>query len=279
MRTRLFLLLGLLAARFAGAQAVLFDFDNAPPSTPLPVTLTAGGVTATLSATGQGFSIQPANVMGFTPAGFSGLCVYPGSVFLADLLVRFDLPVTDCSLLYACNELGCDDAATMRITAYFGGAFVGTATRTATFPGTWPSDTLSCSFPSGFDSVVVHYDSPPPTCQDYGVIFMADNLRVTPLSSGLSSPSANTLQLGWEPGGPGESRLVLRLPRAGTVRLSLYTLDGKLAATAARGFLAAGVHRFAIRELFGSLPAGSWLVQVATAEGETRGVRVISGDW
>lgn len=47
MQTTLLLILGLLAARFAGAQAVLFDFDNAPPSTSLPVTR---------SATGQGFS-------------------------------------------------------------------------------------------------------------------------------------------------------------------------------------------------------------------------------
>ncbi len=47
MRTRLLGLLGLLATRFVGAQAVLFDFDNATPSTSLPVTR---------SATGQGFS-------------------------------------------------------------------------------------------------------------------------------------------------------------------------------------------------------------------------------
>lgn len=44
----------------------------------------------------------------------------------------------------------------------------------------WPVDTLRCQFPQGFDSVVVHYDSPPPTCQDYGTIYLADNMRVTP---------------------------------------------------------------------------------------------------
>jgi hypothetical protein len=74
----------------------------------------------------------------------------------------------------------------MRVTASMNGNFVGTNTRTASNPGTWPVDTLSCSFPQGFNSVVVHYDSHPPTCQDYGVIFLADDMRVTPSSSGVT---------------------------------------------------------------------------------------------
>ena len=57
----------------AFGQSVLFDFDNAPLQTSLPITLTVGGVTAHFSATGQGYSIQQANVLGFTPVGFSGL--------------------------------------------------------------------------------------------------------------------------------------------------------------------------------------------------------------
>ncbi len=39
---------------------------------------------------------------------------------------------------------------------------------------------LNASFSSaGFNSVVVHYDSPPPTGGDYGPIFVADNMLVT----------------------------------------------------------------------------------------------------
>ena len=35
----------------------------------------------------------------------------------------------------------------------------------------------SLQFPcSGFNSVVVHYDARPPTCSDYGTIYMADNM-------------------------------------------------------------------------------------------------------
>lgn len=166
------------------AQVVLFDFDNAPLHSPLPINLTIDGITAHLSATGQGYSIQYANVLGFTPQGFAGLSIYPNSIYPADLLVSFDRPLTEFSIMYTCQELECDDAARMKVTAYMNGSFIGFNTRTATFPGTWPSDTLSCSFPQGFNSVVVHYDAPPPTCQDYGTIFMADNMRVTAVSSG-----------------------------------------------------------------------------------------------
>ena len=58
----------------------------------------------------------------------------------------------------------------------------------------FPVTTLSCSFPTGFDSVVVHYDGPPPTCSDYGVIFMADNMRVTKMDiTGIENQKINEL--------------------------------------------------------------------------------------
>ncbi len=162
----------------APAQSVLFDFDAAPLHSPLPIVLTAGGVTAHLSATGQGFSIQDSSAP-VVPIGFTGLFVYPNSVYAADLRVRFDQVLSDFSIRYSPQELGCDDSATMRVTATRNGNFVGTSTRTAANPGTWPVDVLSCSFPQGFDSVVVHYDSHPPICTDWGPIFLADDMRVT----------------------------------------------------------------------------------------------------
>ena len=163
------------------AQTILFTFDNIPAHSPLPVSTTGSGITAYLTSTGQGYSIQAANTLGFTPAGFSGNVIYPSSVYLADLLIKFDQSITDFSIMYACQELACDDAATMKVSAYFHGIYAGSNTRTATFPGTWPVDTLSCSFPGGFDSVVIHYASPPPTCKDYGVIFIADNMQIIPM--------------------------------------------------------------------------------------------------
>ena len=162
----------------APAQSVLFDFENAPQFTSLPVDVTAGGVTAHLSATGQGYSIQLYNCQGLSPVGFSGLCVYPNSIYAADLIVDFSMPLTDFSILYAPEEYACDSSATMRVTAYLNGAPVGTATTNAQ-AGTWPSETLRFSSPQTFNRVVVHYDAAPVTGGDYGPIFMADNLAVT----------------------------------------------------------------------------------------------------
>jgi hypothetical protein len=181
----IFLMVFFLTVSFTkiSAQTVLFDFDNAPLYTSLPINLTVGGITAHLSATSQGFSIQNANAIGFVPQGFSGRIIYPNSINLSDLIISYDKTLTDFSIMYCCQELGCDDAARMRVTAYMNGSYVGTNTKTAANPGTWPVDTLRCSFPQGFNSVVVHYDARPPTCSDYGTIYMADNMVVTAVSN------------------------------------------------------------------------------------------------
>ncbi len=169
----------LIASIWSVANAgVLFDFDNAPVHTSLPIGLSAGGVTATLSATGQGYSIQPANTLGFTPVGFSGLCVYPNSVFKADLVIDFSKPLTDFSILFAVQDLECDQPSTMKVSAYAGATLVGSALKSPG-EGTWPTATLSFSSPISFNHVVVHYEKVPPISCDYGVIFMADNMEVT----------------------------------------------------------------------------------------------------
>jgi hypothetical protein len=179
----------------AMAWGTLFDFENAPIHSPLPVSLTVEGITAYFSATGEGFSIQRADTMGFTPVGFSGLCIYPSSVFPADLHVGFSLALTDFSILYAPQELATDSSATMRVTAYNNGVFVGTSTTVADPPFFWPTGTLSISAAQGFDSVVVHYDSPPPTRGDWGPIFLADNMNVTAAAVPAAVPEPGTLAL------------------------------------------------------------------------------------
>ncbi len=164
----------------ASAGSVLFDFDNAPINTALPNSLTVDGLTANLSAAGAGgFAFWAANVYGFTPAGFSGLSLYPTSINSADLLVSFSQTLSDFSILYAPVEYATDSSALMRVTAYLGSTWVGTATKRAD-PGTWPTATLSLTSATPFDRVVVHYDSPPPTGGDYVQIFAADSMRVTP---------------------------------------------------------------------------------------------------
>jgi hypothetical protein len=166
----------------AQSQSITFDFDNAPQHAPLPLDLTAGGITGHFSSGSPfyNYSIQSADVLGFTPPGFSGLCIFPSTVFQSDLLVSFDTPLTSASILYAPEEYGTDSSCTMRMTAYLGTTYIGTNTYQIPNPGTWPSGTLSFSSTSPFDNIVIHYDAPPPTGGDYGPIFMADNLVVTP---------------------------------------------------------------------------------------------------
>ncbi len=242
-------LLNLLAQiSTVSAQAVLFDFDNAPLHTGLPLDQTAGGITAHLAATGQGYSIQPANTLGFTPTGFAGNCIYPNSINLADLLVRFDRRLTDFSIMYCCQELGCDDAATMRVTAYRNGNYVGTNTKTASNPGTWPVDTLRCSFAEGFDSVVVHYAQRPPTCQDYGVIYLADNMRVTAAdSNGVSDQQSGIpYRFSLDQNHPNPfnpvTRISFGLPERSVVRLEVFDTAGRIVGLLACGEEEAGYH-------------------------------------
>lgn len=184
------LMLG-LATMAVQAQAVLFDFnDPVRLHSPLPLDITQAGLTAHLSATGVGYSIQdPVQTILMLPTGFSGYALNPDGVFLADLLVRFDVPLSDFSIMVAPQELACDTTATLRVTGYFGTTFVATATVFAAPtdpppPYMWSSSTLSLSASQGFDHLVVHYDSPPPppAC-DYGVIFVADNMHATPLDN------------------------------------------------------------------------------------------------
>ncbi len=175
----------------ATAQPVLFDFDNAPLFSPLPISLTVGGIKACLSAPGQGFSVQKVGTAGIAPVGFAGLCIYPNSIFAADLIVSFDRLLTDFSIMYSPQELGCDDSAKMRVTAYKAGAVVGTNTTTSPAPGTWPTGVLMINVAQGFDKVIVHYDAKPPTCQDWGPIFLADNMVVTAAPTCYADCDAN----------------------------------------------------------------------------------------
>jgi hypothetical protein len=190
---RLFLIalmaLGLIAG--SQAQSVTFNFDDAAQYSPLPIDLTEGGITGHFSSGSPfyNYSIQRADVLGFIPKDFSGLCIFPSTVFASDLLISFSTQLTDFSILYAPEEYATDSSCIMRVTAYLGSQFVATTTYQIKQPGTWPSGTLALSSAAPFDNVVAHYEAPPPTGGDYGPIFMADNLVVTPLAGTGGSPT------------------------------------------------------------------------------------------
>jgi hypothetical protein len=170
-------------APVAAAQPILFDFDGGPLHTPTPFDQTSGGLTAHFSDQFYGYSIQiPSQSLGVTPVGFSGYSLVPSSVFKCDLYIDFSTPLTEISMLYAPHELDCDSSATMRISVYSGPNFIGTALTTVPQPGgVWPTGTLAYSSAQTFDHVVIHYESPPPTGGDYGVIFAIDNIHATPV--------------------------------------------------------------------------------------------------
>ena len=190
--------------------------------------------------------------IGVLPTGFSGLGLSPNSVFPADLMVSFPKDtLTDFSIMVGPQELDTDSTATLRVTAYMNGLFVGTNTSMGSEPFLWPSSTLNFSSPQGFNSVVVHYDSPPPTGGDYGTIFVADNMIVTALASAVPEPASFTLLgmgplglLGTAASSPG---LIHRSAAAGVLgqefdgvnRVDFRQAEGRLrgvAASRGRGF-------------------------------------------
>ncbi len=226
------------------AQTVLFTFDNIPQYTPFPVSTTVSGITAHLSGTGSSYSIQAANVLGFTPAGFSGNVIDPSSINLADLLISFDQKITDFSLMYSVQELACDTSATMQAKAYLKGNLVATTYTIASVPGTWPVDTLKCSNTLGIDSVVVHFYSHPSRCQDWGVVFMADNMKVIPFNpSGIENPATYIDKLIVPNPVTKSSAISFTLSKSENISIAAYDLTGRLVKNLFQGLLTTGEHQ------------------------------------
>lgn len=232
-----------LTAFFDSApNAATFDFNNAPVHTPLPLDQTVSGLGAHFTG---GYSVQAVGTVGIAPAGFSGNYLYPGSVFGSDLEINFSESLIDFSILYATQELNCDGAARVRVTAYLDGLFVGTNTMVAPLPGAYPSATLSITPPGDFNRVVVHWDAPGVGCQDYGVILFLDNVTVTravapgavdegnpAVAPRLAAPAPNPFQR--------STTIRFDLPKAGEVRLNVFDMQGRLVRSLVSGAMEAG---------------------------------------
>ena len=186
-----------LAPMSAMAQSTLFEFNSGPRYTPLPLDQVSGNIRAHFTATGQGFSIQyTPDAIGLMPAGFDGYGLSPSSVFGADLMVSFwdnttgnALYLNDASMMIAPQELACDSSSTMKISAFNGTTLVGSNTAISFDQNyTWPLINLDFNSATPFDNIVIHFQAGPPTGGDWGGIFVADNLLVTP--STVPEPTA-----------------------------------------------------------------------------------------
>ena len=220
----------------AFGQRTLFNFDDAPVHTSLPVSVGADGITATLTATGQGFSIQPYGTVGLSPVGMSGLYIYPNSVYAADLVATFSVYVKSASIDYSPCQYGGDSSPRMRITAYNGAITVGTSTHT-TYAGTWPTGTLRISATQPFNRIVVHYDAAPPTGGNWGPIFIADNMTLSMRQEDYVVPSTYSVRLGEELGGGLDTILY-----SDDVRLDVFNDVDVLGATVEIAGVAALLH-------------------------------------
>lgn len=236
-----------LTAFFDSApDAVTYDFDAGPVGTSLPLDFTVNGLTAHFEG---GYSIQPVGTLGITPVGFSGLCLFPNSVFRSDLLIGFSEIVKDFSVLFATQDIACNNAATMRVTAYLGTTLVGTTTIAGPPDMTYPSGTLFIADTNGFDNVVVHWEAPGLGCQNYGPIFLADNVTVTrsidpggvndiaSIRPRLFAPAPNPFQR--------SASIRYELQRASDVRLDVYDLAGRRVRTLVSGTVSVGTHTIA----------------------------------
>ena len=249
----------------SAAQSILFNFDNAPVYTPLPISQTVNGITAHFSATGQGYSIQSVSTATVVPVGFTGNFIFPSSINASDLLIRFDQTLTDFSIWYSPQELACDTSATMRVTAYMKGSYVGTDTKVAANPGTWPVDSVSCSFTQGFDSVVVHFDSHPSMCQDWGPIFIADNMRITVLKgTGFQNSEMWMQNLVIVPNPVSQAATIsFSLQKTERMKVSIYGLTGRLVKNIFEGSLSAGAQQISFNINDDALQSGAYVMQLA----------------
>ncbi len=256
------------------AQTVLFTFDNIPQYTPLPVSTTVSGITAHLSGTGSSYSIQAANVLGFTPAGFSGNVIYPSSINPSDLLISFDRKITDFSIMYSVQELACDTSATMQAKAYLKGNLVATTYTIASIPGTWPVDTMKISFLTGFDSVVVHFYSHPSRCQDWGPVFLADNMKITALLTATPSPETFITRLIIPNPVSKSSPISFSLSQPENITVSVYDITGRFVKNLFQGSLTAGEHQLNWDVSDNAFQNGIYLLNITTTN-FTRAYKVV----
>ncbi|MBI3844685.1 MAG: IPT/TIG domain-containing protein [Planctomycetes bacterium] len=223
LSTLLFATACLLAARSTEAQTVTFDFDTGtPPLVPtmgLPVTQTAGGITAHFSGN---FSVQSDSTTFYHMSLFSANYLDPSTIYGEPLHIQLDHAVSSIAFTYATADFGqVEIPTTIQAAAYDGSTPVGTATSHGCYCGdTMPMGTLS------FTSVVPfnHVDITIPYAPLAACCFLIDNVTVNTAGVVVSSILPAT---GSEAGG---ERVTIQGSGFGTITDTSVTFGGVAAA-------------------------------------------------
>lgn len=179
-----------LTANFeAPIVGVHFDFDNGAPALPLhasiPMTQTAGGITATFSTPNANPpTVENAGSTSYTLSKFNGKYLAPSNDTGTTVEVAFDMQLTGVELTFATVEaLNVAVPSDLQITAYDNSSgapvLVGTAIAhgTVTAGDSLPSGTLTFNSANGpFDTIRIELPSLPAGAQK----FLIDDLIVSP---------------------------------------------------------------------------------------------------
>ncbi len=177
---------GLVVSPAVSAQPVTFDFDTGVPPLStyqsLPIDQTAGGLTASFSSFGDGYSIQTDQSLQFHMSQFSGHYLYPNSLFTGPLEIHFSRKVTSITLTFATSDFQqVEVPTTIKLSAYVGSTTstaIGSASAHGTYgPDTMPMGTLAFSSATPFDVVKIEIPRAPSAASN----FLVDNVVVEPI--------------------------------------------------------------------------------------------------
>ena len=176
MRRRSALVLATLVSAAPTASAQTFNFETTPFGTPVPLSITNGGVTAAF-ASAAGFSVQPSFFGGLT-----GRVLRDDDAATAPLTVTFSTLLSSVSLNFGLNAVPATGSLTLL--ARNGATLVGSVTVAGAPPAgfVFPEGVISFTG-AGFDTIVLSS-----TARDFAV----DNIVVQP-STAIPEPGTVAL--------------------------------------------------------------------------------------
>lgn len=175
-----FSLLGMTA--MGSAQTVQFDLESCNVYSPLPVSQTVNGITATFSGN---FSVQSADTTFCRQIALTGNYLWPSSLDRNVLTVKFDHPLVALTFPFATVDYqdNAEIPANVLMTAYTGTTTIGTATDHGTYNGAFfPEGRITFNAPAGqtFDSITLVV----PWCSTGTTNLLADNFEATVYATG-----------------------------------------------------------------------------------------------